>query len=323
MRHSSNGASYVVRLALAIILGGFLAVIALTMFFFAFAKEAQAQAPAASTWFVASGDPKNNSVYHRFYTEWPKACLSIVKLETSPTSGGVENVQMLASKAHLAFVPSDLLYYYRTVTPTIVENIYSLIPLYEEEAHVIGRGVIKGGLFKSDTTITEVKDMNNRSVGATGGSWYSASVYFASLGLKTNVVNYPSMVELKKALLEGKIDGMFVMAGAPTSAVSDLGSEYRLLKLGKDFQTKLVATKLYSTAVITYPGLGTVDTVSAQAVLATRQWKSPRMNAQLKEFRDCFYRELAEHQDVTGLHPKWQKLPEQPGAARWQPYVFK
>ena len=66
---------------------------------------------------------------------------------------------------------------------------------------------------------------------------------------------------------------------------------------------------LYAATKVSYPNLNNnhaVDTVSEQALLVTRQWKSQAAIQQLADLRTCFYKMVPELQDESGTHPVWQ-----------------
>ncbi len=72
--------------------------------------------------------------------------------------------------------------------------------------------------------------------------------------------------------------------------------------------------------MITYTNLksDSIKTVATSAIIATREYKTPKYMAQQKWFRDCFYEHLIELQETPNMHQKWQEVdPNDHGVWEW------
>lgn len=263
----------------------------------------------------ATGDLKGGSTYATMANEWLGSC-SKGDVEVVYTNGGLTNRDLLVTnQVGMAAVQGDTLEFTRRTDPKKVAKIRTLFALHPEEVHPIARADVKkeGGILgygAKEVEFRSLGDLTGRTVGAVGGSGDTARVISQAGGLNLNVVMYPDNNTMKQALQEGKIDAAFVVGGAPHSMVSSLTAAFRLLPINGDLQKKLVESRLYSPAKLSYSNLGAsgIDTVSTQALVVTREYRTPEMQTRLKAMRDCFNAKLPVLQDKTGTHPKWQEV---------------
>lgn len=77
--------------------------------------------------------------------------------------------------------------------------------------------------------------------------------------------------------------------------------------------TEGISSKLqgiYHTANLNYPNLrsGNIRTVAPDALILTRQYRSPKMQTPQRMFRDCFVNNLEVLQETPKKHRKWQEV---------------
>lgn len=276
------------------------------------AAVAVAQAQEAFT--VATGDSKSGSTYSQMFREFTARCSAAMPLRERETKGSVENVDLLTgNQVNAAIVQSDLLFFTRMTDEAKVANVKTLVGLHPEELHFIARGDVKkeGGFMGfggKDVVFKSVEDLRGRNVGAVGGSVLSGRVFSAQSGLNFNVLTFPDNNALTTALLNGQVDTILVVAGAPSKTLQALDGRFRVLPVTPAVAQKVAA--VYSPAKLSYANMGAagVPTVATQALLVTRVYRSTQTQGQLAKLRECFNEQLGNIQDATGTHPKWQTV---------------
>lgn len=285
------------------------------------------QAKAQTVFAVATGAAKG-STYTQMFNELKAVCTNPA-MQATVTNGSIQNVSLLKdNKVNGAFVQSDLLFYTKSTDPASVANIKTLVGLHPEELHFVARsdsyktGGIGIGKFKwNATTVTynTLNDLAGKQVGAVGGSVLSGRVVAQVSGLNFSIREYPNNDELKRGLLEGEVDSILVVGGAPHALVASLDTNYKLLPVPPDAATRL--KDIYSPAVVSYSNVGAngVQTVSTQALFVTREYRSSTMLASLSALRTCFETKLGDIQDALGTHAAWQKVKLSEGG-KWPQY---
>lgn len=283
----------------------------------------------AQTFAVATGDSKGGSTYSQMFREFARTCGSNLNLTEIETTGSVENVQMLVgNQVNGAFVQSDLLAFRKMTDPDSVANIKTLVALHTEELHFIARADVKkeGGIFgigADKITFNTVDDLAGRQVGAVGGSVLSGRVVSAQSGLGFEMRQYDNNAALLKGLLDGEVDSILVVAGAPSKVVLALDSRYRILSLSDELIKKLTTgdKAIYVPKKISYSNLNQagVPSVAVEALFVTRTYRSKKVLDSMKATRECFLEEVGTIQDTRGTHPKWQDVnPDNKG--KWTYY---
>ena len=197
---------------------------------------------------------------------------------TAITSGGsAANIDALfMGDAQLAFAQSDVLSYAYNGTRSFFDTgaitDFSIVaPLYMEQVQIV----------TLNPDIKTVADLGGRSVsiGAAGsGVYFNAIDILNAYGLTESDIRptYQSFDESAEALKDGQIDAAFVVAGAPTNAVTSLAATnpVYLVSLDEEHISKLMAeSPFYAKAVISADVYGTpedVTTVAMGAVVIAR-----------------------------------------------------
>lgn len=191
------------------------------------------------------------------------------------TDGSKANIQGIdAGDYQLGLVQSDVMSYAwggtRSFESSGVVNSFRVVAgLYAEAVQLI----------TMDPTITCVADLKGRSVsiGAPGsGVYFNACDVLAAAGLTENDINaqYQSFGDSTDALKDGKIDAAFIVAGAPTPAITELcttNSAYLVPIDGAEADAIMASSPFYTVYSIpagTYPGQDKdVNTVTVKATL--------------------------------------------------------
>lgn len=188
-------------------------------------------------------------------------------------NGSQANVQALEDDdADLAFCQSDVLAYAYEGTNLFEDAAYKdfsvVADLYQEQVQIV----------TCDPNIKTVSDLAGKtvSVGAAGsGVYFNAldvlGVY--DLGLEDISPVYQSFGDSADSLKDGKIDAAFIVAGAPTTAITDLSTSKTAYLVSMDdahVDKLLELSPYYSKAVIpadTYGLEAPTTTVSVGAVI--------------------------------------------------------
>ena len=195
---------------------------------------------------------------------------------TAITSGGSKaNIEALqANDAQFGFVQSDVMAYAYKGTRLFekaVTDFSTVAALYMEQVQIVT-------LDPSIKTVADLKG-KNVSIGAAGsGVYFNAIDVLGVYGLSETDINptYQSFGDSVEALQDGKIDAAFVVAGAPTNAVTSLATTKKvyLVSLDDEHIDSLIAGSPYYTKyVIPADVYGTDEdatTVAVGAVVIAR-----------------------------------------------------
>jgi TRAP-type uncharacterized transport system substrate-binding protein len=284
---------------------------------------------------VATGDAKAGSTYAALFAEMKPFCANVGLSEVN-TTGSVQNLSLLTeNKVSAAFVQTDALFLMKNVDESKVQNIKTLVTLYPEELHFIARGDVKkeggylGGLVGGkEVRFNKIEDVANRVVGAVGGSVLSGKIFSSKSGLNFTVQEFQNNDALKEALLAGQVDTILVVGGAPHKLVQSLDTRFKLLPVSPEMQKSVgdvyVSRTNNGPIRLSYPNLNQsgVPTVATQSAIVTRTFRSKEAQAQLAQFRDCFYKAANTLADRPRTRPQWQVVdPDEKG--RWVWYDLK
>ena len=174
-----------------------------------------------------------------------------VKVVGLSGNGSQANVQELVDgTADFAFCQSDVMAYAYNGTNlfnTKVEGFSTVAALYMEQVQIV----------TTNPAIKTVADLAGKSVsiGAPGsGVYFNAIDVLSAYGLTENDIKptYQSFGDSADALKNGQIDAAFIVAGAPTTAVTDLATtkDTYLVSLDDEHVAKLLETSDYYTKTV-------------------------------------------------------------------------
>jgi len=221
--------------------------------------------------FVTGGD---QGTYYRFgqVLAGKIAEKTGTRLKTVTSGGSQENIQALQSgSAVVGFSQTDVLSYAWEGTRSFdrkADKIRVIAELYKEQVQII----------TMDPSLRSVADLKGKSVsiGAAGsGTYFNAVDILNAYGLTERdiIPAYQDFGASVGALQSGKIDAAFVVAGAPTSAVSGIAATTSIYLIPLDeahIQKLTELSPYYSRAVVskrTYNTPADVTTVAVGAVL--------------------------------------------------------
>ncbi|MDO4890496.1 MAG: TAXI family TRAP transporter solute-binding subunit [Coriobacteriaceae bacterium] len=190
-------------------------------------------------------------------------------------NGSQANVMELQDgNAELAFCQSDVMAYAYDGTNLFEDtgkvDVFSTVAcLYDEQVQIVT-------LDENIKTVADLKG-KNVSIGAAGsGVYFNAIDILGAYGLTESDINptYESFADSANSLKDGKIDAAFIVAGAPTTAITELSTSKpaKLVALDDEHVDSLLkSSPYYSKAVIpagTYDGQDAdVTTVAVGAVI--------------------------------------------------------
>lgn len=184
--------------------------------------------------------------------------------------GSQANIESLAAgTAQLGLVQSDVMSYAYAGTNTFSEKVegFSVVAaLYMEQVQIV----------TMNPDIKTVEDLRGKtvSVGEAGsGVYFNALDILAAYDMDLDDIKAEklSFTDSADNLKDGKIDAAFIVAGAPTTAISDLsvGGQVYLVSLDDEHIDKLIAdSPYYSKNVISKDVYGTDEDVTTVAIAA-------------------------------------------------------
>lgn len=196
-----------------------------------------------------------------------------LSLSVESTGASKANIQLIASgDANLAIVQNDVMYYAYTATDLFagsdpITGFSAVCSCYPEYVQIVVR--------KDITSIEQLRGLRVSVGDAGSGTEFNAKQILAAYGMSFDdiVMSNQSFADSADSLKNGTIDAAFVVAGYPTTAVTELATvmDFNLLPVDAEHAAALQAEYgFYYYGVI--PG-GTYSPVAADvpavAVMAT------------------------------------------------------
>ena len=253
-----------------------------------------------------------------------------VKVTAVSTGGSKVNVQSMQDGDYqMGFVQSDVMAYAWSGTKSFAkdgatQDFRVLGALYAETVQ----------LFTMDENIKTVADLKGKSVsiGAAGsGVYYNAIDVLTAAGLSLDDIKpqYQSFEDSKEAMKDGKIQAAFVVAGAPTTAITELATTNGVYLVNIDGELReklLVECPYYAPMTLpagTYPKLDVpTETVTVKATLIVSAELDEetvyRMTAAIFDHKDEIAAENAKGKELDLINAtEGMAAPFHIGAARY------
>ena len=199
------------------------------------------------------------------------AGIDVTVVSTDGSKANIESID--AGDYQLATVQSDVMAYAwsgtRSFEGSKVDSFRVVGGLYAESVQLV----------TMDPSIKSVADLKGKavSIGAPGsGVYFNAIDVLAAAGLTENDIKaqYQSFADSADALKDGKIVAAFIVAGAPTAAITELctTNDAFLVPIDGEIADKLMSDSFYYTSYTvpagTYAGQDAdVETVTVKATL--------------------------------------------------------
>jgi len=198
-----------------------------------------------------------------------------VRVTAVSTGGSKVNIQSIQDgDFQLGFTQSDVMSYAWNGTRAFetdgaTHDFRVLGCLYAETVQLI----------TMDEDINSVEDLKGKSVSigeAGSGVYFNAMDVLNGAGITLDDIKpqYQSFEDSKESLKDGKIDAAFIVAGAPTTAITELATTngVKLINIDGEFRDKILEECPYYNALTipagTYPGQDEdVETITVEATL--------------------------------------------------------
>ncbi len=283
------------------------------------ASSASASASSAASGsalrFVTGGE---SGTYYAFGSVIAQHCTNNTDVAVTALvgNGSQSNVLELEDKnAELAFCQSDVMAYAYDGTNLFegmpVDCFSTVAALYDEQVQIVTCN-------ENIKTVADLKG-KNVSIGAAGsGVYFNAIDILGAYGITEADISptFQSFGDSADSLKDGKIDAAFIVAGAPTTAITDLSTSKTayLVALDDEHIKQLIASSpYYSEATIkanTYPGqTEDVKTVSVNAVILAADTVS---ESDVYTFVADIFDNAA---SLTDSHAKYAELSVEKGAS--------
>ena len=230
------------------------------------------------------------------------------KVTAVVTNGSLDNIeQMQMNVAQLGFVQSDVMSYAyngeRLFEGFPYADFSTVAALYMEQVQIV----------TCDPDIKSVADLEGKtvSIGASGsGVYYNALDILAAYDLTEDDINaqYQDFGASADALQDGKIDAAFVVAGAPTTAITSLAASkpVYLVSLDDEHIDKLLAdSPYYSKVTISKDAYNMPEDVTTVAVGAVVIARDDVSDADVYNFLYGIFENV---DDITAAHAKGAEL---------------
>lgn len=218
----------------------------------------------AGTYYAYGG------VLAQYMTQYAK--VKVTAVSTDASKANIESIH--DGDYQLGFSQSDVMQYAWDGTQAFksegkMQDFRVLGALYPETVQLI----------TMDPKITKVSQLKGKSVsiGAPGsGSYFNAMDVLNAAGLSIHDIKpqYQSFEDSKEALKDGKIKAAFIVAGAPTTAITELATTngVTLIPIEGSFRDKLLKKDSYYTKYTipakTYPGQNhDIETITVKSVI--------------------------------------------------------
>lgn len=256
----------------------FVMILALSMVLSLCACGAGSEQPAASNklTFTTGGDTGTYYGYGSVIAQYVSSNTD-VSVTAVVGNGSQANVEDLdAGAVQLGFCQSDVMSYAYSGTNLFKEsgavNSFSVVSaLYMEQVQIVT-------MNPDIKTVADLKG-KNVSIGVSGsGVYFNAIDVLGVYGMTENDINpvYQNFGDSADSLKDGKIDAAFIVAGAPTTAITDLstGGQVYLVSIDDEHIQKLIEKSPYYSAYTvpadTYGMPEDCQTVAIGAVVLAR-----------------------------------------------------
>lgn len=255
----------------------------------------------------------SSKIYDKIASEIIQTCGGEVSMSKLDSSGAIENLDnVLSNNANAALLHSDVLYS-RAKTEDL-SNIKTLLALFPEDVHfltlnkpyVVDQGA--WGLNKKSVILENISDLANLPVGASGGGFITANTVRLQSEIPYKIIQFDSGSQVMQALNDGRIAVAVYVGPAPLPNLEKLDQNYKLLYVPDNVVDRLKSVYKKSSIVYTHMSPLAVQTISADDLLITRNYRSKEHVDALLKLRSCVEDNIDHLKEKRGFHKAWQKV---------------
>jgi TRAP transporter TAXI family solute receptor len=249
---------------------------------------------------IASGAPTGTN--YPMGADIARVCSTKTAPITNVQSEGfLDNVFKIYGDKNVQYgmVTVDALAYQQGIDPKMMDRIVQVMPLFSADMHLVVR---------EDSPITSMAQLQGKRVveGPEGsGTWVSAQVIKQVTGMTWQPIVASQKAGLD-AVMQGKADAEWIVAGYPVDMLSKLPSGVKLIAVS---HPKLDSFGFYTKTMLStgaYPfQKKTVSTYKVDSVLATYAFKN-QYQAEIGALVTCITHNLPDLQ--RNGHPKWKDV---------------
>lgn len=272
---------------------------------------------------ITIADDSSSGTYHQIIGEIKQVCDgSGFTIDEKPAGGGaLGNLNQLFDNQVIAAVMHTDVLMGKSADNDDYKQLKTLVALFPEDAHFIAlrQSKTKKLGWSSFGTIDfeNVESIGpGYKVGAAGGGVMTLRVLKGTGGATFDIAEFNSGKEMMDALDSGQISVALFVGASPLPNVSKLSSQYKLVSIGANLASRVSGK--YDMSTISYPNLGTAQTIAPRALIVTWPKHIPWLVKAQTDFRACVYNHLAELQETPGFHRKWKMVdPNNHGKWDW------
>ena len=279
--------------------------------------------------FVTGGE---SGTYYAFGSVIAQHATNNTELQVNALSGNGSqaNVQALEDiDAELAFCQSDVMAYAYNGTSIFessgaVDCFSTVCALYMETVQIV----------TCDPNIKDVSDLKGKTISigaANSGTYFNALDVLSAYDISLSDINpvYQGFGDSTDSLKDGKIDAAFVVAGAPTTSITDLSTSKQayLVSIDQEHLEKIIAASDYyvenTIPANTYSGM-TEDTTTiavAAVILARDGVSEEKIYTFVKDLFDSAPTQTSAHAKYAEVSVEFgasvTSVPYHPGAAKY------
>lgn len=209
------------------------------------------------------------------------------------TDGSVENVKLLEADAcQFAIIQSDIAQYFskgERIFRFPSDKVKGVASLYTEPIQIVAR---------KELDLERIQDLKGKRVAVgprNSGTEFNSAIILGAYGIDYSEIDeyYLSFDEAKDSLLKGNFDVVFMTAGFPTPALSEIASDITFISIRPDIIKHIRETYPYFVATTipsnTYSGqFREISTVGVRALLVAKKDINPIL---VKKFAGAIFEE--------------------------------
>ena len=224
-----------------------------------------------------------------------------VQYKNVVTDGSMDNIfKIYGDKTtQYGIIQQDALVYQQGLDPRMMDRIQMIFPFFSVEVHLV---------VNEKSNIKSLADLAGKKVveGPDGsGTWVTVQVVKSVTGLTWNGYHF-SQKDGLKAVQDGMVDAMFVVAGKPISMLTGVNTGLRLIPIN---HPKLDSFAYYTKTMIpggTYPfQKASIQTYKVDNVIATYAFKN-QYQKEIGDLVGCITHNIDNLQ--RDGHPKWRDV---------------